>query len=220
MYQPISLIIWSVVNQLIILWNAIIHYWSSRNCSKMLITLFAFPIPSIILTVGTRVWHMPHGINICYAPKNSYNYFWLYKWLSLAKMYTLSCSINFYCCKRLLGRNNTAVSSTPHQGRQHLCRVLYYSPTMQRAPASSGTSSDRRWCSSIGNLYWLTRPVLGSFSSQNIKTHYMDAQYFHATSCASPSSDPILKTLPPLVVHLIKVMPKNLLNKWKIWACL
>ena len=28
------------------------------------------------------MWHMPHGINIHYAPNNSYNYYLLYERLS------------------------------------------------------------------------------------------------------------------------------------------
>ena len=41
----------------------------------------------------------------------------------------------------------------------------------------------------------------------------MDARHFHATSCASPSSGPLLETLPPLVVHVINVLPRHLPNK-------
>ena len=34
--------------------------------------------------------------------------------------FTLSRSFNFYCCKRLLGRNNTATVSAPHERCQRL----------------------------------------------------------------------------------------------------
>ena len=36
--------------------------------------------------------------------------------------FTLSHSFHFYCCKRLLGRNNTATTSAPHERCQHLLR--------------------------------------------------------------------------------------------------
>ena len=36
--------------------------------------------------------------------------------------FTLSLSFHFYCCKRLLGRNNTATASAPHERCQHLLR--------------------------------------------------------------------------------------------------
>ena len=37
--------------------------------------------------------------------------------------FTLSRSFHFYCCKRLLGRNNTATASAPHEKCQHLHRL-------------------------------------------------------------------------------------------------
>ena len=36
--------------------------------------------------------------------------------------FTLSRSFHFYCCKRLLGRNNTATARAPHERCQHLLR--------------------------------------------------------------------------------------------------
>ena len=38
-----------------------------------------------VMAHGIQVWHMPHGINIHYAPKNSYNYYLLYGQLSPAR---------------------------------------------------------------------------------------------------------------------------------------
>ena len=91
------------------------------------------------------MWHMPHGIDLPATPKSNYNCYLLYEQPSLARIHSFT-HINFYCCKRLLGRNNTATTSAPHERCNTFSRVLYYSPTTQRTPDSSCTSSYRRWC--------------------------------------------------------------------------
>ena len=60
--------------------------------------------------------------------------------------FTLSRSLNFYCSKRLLGRNNTATTSAPHERCQHLLRgalLLSYSVT-----------NSRLFCASSYRLCW------------------------------------------------------------------
>ena len=63
---------------------------------------------------------MPHGIIPPATPKNNKNYL-LYEQPSLVKLLLMSIHF-FYCCKRLLGRNNTGTISTPHQICRHLLR--------------------------------------------------------------------------------------------------
>ena len=74
------------------------------------------------------LWHMPHGIDLHTTPKNSYNYYLLYGQSSPAK-FALAGLTNFYCCKRLLGRNNTETISAPHERCQHLFKGALLLPT-------------------------------------------------------------------------------------------
>ena len=67
------------------------------------------------------LWHMPHGIDLPATPKNNYSCCLLYEQPSLARIHSFT-HIHFYCCQRLLGRNNTATTSAPHERCQ--CRLI------------------------------------------------------------------------------------------------
>ena len=114
--------------------------------------------------------------------------------------FTLSRLIHFYCCKRLLGRNNTAHLT---KGASTFSRVLYYSPqrdglatlpalllitladpflsTDSPLPRHIITTSQQ----SIQNLFLLhNRPVWNSVQEIH-STNQQKAEGTHATSCSS-----------------------------------
>ena len=77
---------------------------------------------------------MPHGIDLAATPKSNYSCYLLNEQPSLARIHSFT-HIHFYCCKRLLGRNNTATSSAPHERCQHLFKgalLLSYNATNSR----------------------------------------------------------------------------------------
>ena len=80
------------------------------------------------------MWHMPHDIDLPAAPKSNYSCYLLYEQPSLARIHSFT-HIHFYCCKRLLTRNNTATTSSPHERCQHLFKaalLLSYNATDSR----------------------------------------------------------------------------------------
>ena len=80
------------------------------------------------------MWHMPHGIDLPAIPKSNYSCYLLYEQPSLARNRSFT-HIHFYCCKQLLGRNNTATTSAPHERCQHLFKgglLLSYNATDSR----------------------------------------------------------------------------------------
>ena len=120
------------------------------------------------------LWHTPHGIVPPATPRSNYNYYLLYERFSPAKNSTLSLSINFYCCKRLLGRNNTTATNAP------LLRVPAPWPGCPKLSnmwdncyATSCTSSYRRWWSSPG-YFGKTTP-------------WEHSSYFHPSSYQLPA---------------------------------
>ena len=77
---------------------------------------------------------MPQGIDLPATPKSNYSCYLLYEQPSLARIHSFT-YIYFYCCKRLLGRNNTATTSAPHKRCQHLFKgalLLSYNATDSR----------------------------------------------------------------------------------------
>ena len=76
---------------------------------------------NLYLQSNNYLWHTPHGIIPPATPKNNKNYYLLYEQPSLVKLLLMSIHL-FYCCKRLLGRNNTLTISAPHQVFRHLLR--------------------------------------------------------------------------------------------------
>ena len=77
---------------------------------------------------------MPHGIDLPATPKSNYSCYLLYEQPSLARIHSFT-HIHFYCCKRLLCRNNTATTSPPHERCQHLFKgavLLSYNATDSR----------------------------------------------------------------------------------------
>ena len=65
-----------------------------------------------------HVWHMPHGIDLRATPKNKYSNYLLCEQPPPAKIHSFA-QHPFYCCKRFLGRNNTATTSAPHERCWH-----------------------------------------------------------------------------------------------------
>ena len=126
---------------------AIVFFALSLRLLLLVYTLWVVLVrpggPVVLVTPGVQVvllWHMRHGINLHATPKNSYNYYLLYEQPSPAK-FTLSRLIHFYCCKRLLGRNNTATTSAPHERCQHLLKGALLLSTGWRTCDSSSASS-------------------------------------------------------------------------------
>ena len=77
---------------------------------------------------------MPHGIDLPATPKSNYSCYLLYEQPSVARIHSFT-HIHFYFCKRLLGRNNTATTSAPHESCQHLFKgalLLSYNATDSR----------------------------------------------------------------------------------------
>ena len=79
-----------------------------------------------------EVWHIPHGINIHYAPKNSYNYYMLYERLSPAR------NSLFHAASIFIAENDFQVGITQQllahltKGCQHLFKGASSTALLQR----------------------------------------------------------------------------------------
>ena len=117
--------------------------------------------------------------------------------------FTLSRLMHFYCCKRLLGRNNTATTSAPHERCQHLLKGALllsmrdglaallalllstfadpFLSTDSPLPRHIITTSQQ----SIPKLFFLcNRPVRNSVQEIH-PANQQKAEETHATSCSS-----------------------------------
>ena len=97
-------------------------------------SLFGRCFQCFVLPVLEYLWHMAHGIDLPAPPNSNYSCYLLYEQPSLARIHSFT-RIHFYCSKRLLGRNNTATASAPHERCQHLFNgalLLSYNATDSR----------------------------------------------------------------------------------------
>ena len=134
--------------------------------------------------------------------------------------FTLSRLIHFYCCKRLLGRNNTATTSAPHQRCQHFLRgalllscnvtnsplflLFFWSPFVMHFSQPILLAKSLVW----GTTPWETFILFSSIKSSGTYN-------FHTTSCYSSSSAPLLKTFTPSTANFGPQMVKR--TKTKIY---
>ena len=79
------------------------------------------------------LWHIPHGIDLPATPKSNCSCYLLYEQHSLARIHSFT-HIHFYCWKLLLGRNNTATTSAPHERCQHLFKGALLLPYCNGLP--------------------------------------------------------------------------------------
>ena len=151
---------------------------------------------------------MPHGIDLPATPKSKYSCYLLYEQPSLARIHSFT-HIHFYCCKRLLGRNNTATTSAPHGRCQHLFKGGCSTTLLQR---NGLTPHLALLLITNGGpfLTSLTRQLPGKHSSYLHPYNHRTCS-FHATSRDSPFSAPLLGTFAPLIIHIVDFY----LQKWQ-----